>query len=101
MTRRRRPTAASKHRALLNAHRKYYPLLLEYQGGGCAICGKPPPDNRRHALDHDHKEMVLRGVLCTACNMRLSDRITPTWLRLAADYLDNPPFDQLRSIHGI
>jgi hypothetical protein len=98
-TRRRRPTRKSQHRALLRAHRGIYPELLEFQGGGCAICGRPPNPERRHALDHDHKTMQLRGILCTICNMRLTDRITPEWLRAAAAYLENPPFARMFDYH--
>src|SRR5690348_1751035 len=93
--RRKRPTRKSQHRAVLNAHRQYYDGLLAYQGGGCAICGKPP-GARRHALDHDHHTMQLRGILCTACNMRLTDRHSVDWLLKAADYLKYPPFDSYR-----
>ena len=32
--------------------------------------------------------------------MRLSDRITPEWLRAAADYLENPPFTRYQEKHG-
>lgn len=84
-----------EHRAVLNAHRKHYDALLEFQGGGCAICGRPP-GKRRHALDHDHKSMELRGILCTACNMRLTGRHTVEWLQRAADYLQNPPWSRFK-----
>jgi len=94
VTRRRRPgPRARAHRAAVRAHRSIYTALLAFQGGGCAICGRRP-GARRHALDHDHRTMRLRGILCTACNMRLTHRITPTWLRNAADYLDAPPYDR-------
>lgn len=46
-------------------------------------------------MDHDHKSMELRGLLCTSCNMRLSDRHTIAWLRAALDYLENPPWRRL------
>lgn len=94
---RRKRTRAQEHRALIRAHREHYPELLAFQRGGCAICGKPPPENRRHAMDHDHKTMELRGLLCTSCNMRLSDRHTREWLRAALDYLENPPWTALRA----
>ena len=86
----------TEHRAVVRAHRKFYDALLEFQGGGCAICGKPPNPERRHALDHDHKTMLLRGILCTVCNRRLTSRLTADWLRKAADYLDNPPFAKMQ-----
>ena len=39
--------------------------MLAAQGGGCAICGKPNPDN----VDHDHVTGHVRGILCWNCNV--------------------------------
>ena len=39
--------------------------LLTAQGDGCAICGKPNPDN----VDHDHVTGRVRGILCWNCNV--------------------------------
>ena len=50
--------------------RGIYNAVLEAQKGGCAICGKPP-GTRRHAIDHCHQTGMLRGVLCTNCNLML------------------------------
>jgi len=47
-------------------------------------------------MDHDHKTMELRGLLCAACNMRLSGRHTVAWLRAAADYLESPPWRRMK-----
>jgi hypothetical protein len=65
-----------------------YDRLLEAQQGVCAICGKPPPENRRLDIDHDHRTLLIRGLLCRGCNMRLRRDHTAPWLRQAADYLD-------------
>lgn len=43
-------------------------LLLEKQGSRCKICGST---EKRFALDHDHQTGVIRGVLCTRCNLAL------------------------------
>lgn len=48
-----------------------YEELLAAQGGVCAICKKPPPENRRLAVDHCHDSEVVRGLLCTACNIAI------------------------------
>lgn len=51
--------------------REDYETRLAAQGGGCAICGKPPPEKRRHHVDHDHETGAVRGVLCGHCNTGL------------------------------
>ena len=54
----------------------------------CGICGRLPSPKRRLDIDHDHREMFIRGLLCPRCNRALPTWITPAWLRAAADYLD-------------
>ncbi len=90
-----RQTRAQAHRALLAAHRHEYPALLAHQDGHCGICPRPPSENRRLDMDHDHKAMLIRGLLCVRCNRNLPDWMTPEWLRAAADYLENPPYRSL------
>lgn len=48
-----------------------YESLLRQQRGRCFLCGKKPT-TRRLAVDHDHETKVIRGLLCTSCNVRLS-----------------------------
>lgn len=43
-----------------------YNELLARQGGVCAICGGE--DQKRLAVDHDHKTGKVRGLLCARCN---------------------------------
>jgi hypothetical protein len=47
-----------------------YKKLLKEQNNLCAICGAPPK-KRALALDHDHKTMEIRGLLCYQCNYGL------------------------------
>jgi hypothetical protein len=47
-----------------------YDALLVEQGGGCAICGKPPGKTALH-VDHDHETGETRGLLCVGCNNAL------------------------------
>ena len=49
---------------------KDYKEMLDKQGGVCAICSSPPPNNRktRLAIDHCHKTGKVRGLLCDRCN---------------------------------
>ena len=70
--------------------------LLEFQGGGCAICAKPIENIRRRMnIDHDHETNKVRGILCTGCNTgigQLGDNIEG--LKRALYYLENTPFDE-------
>jgi hypothetical protein len=47
-----------------------YDEMLEAQGGGCAICGKPPGKTALH-VDHCHETGRVRGLLCFSCNAGL------------------------------
>ncbi len=70
-----------------------YTELLNLQNGGCAICGKTARENRKNlAVDHDHKTMKVRGLLCNRCNLGigyLEDKADV--LKSAARYIENPP----------
>ena len=49
-------------------------LLLQRQGGRCAICAKTltiSPEVRPPSVDHDHVTGQVRGVLCHGCNLRV------------------------------
>lgn len=80
------------HRAVLA---NPYEWWVERFGNACNICGAPEPDDRRLDRDHDHVTGIARGLLCPFCNRALDSRvtqsysrITPAWLRAAADYLE-------------
>jgi hypothetical protein len=62
--------------------------MLAAQGGGCAICARPPrPDISLH-VDHDHATGRLRGILGWPCNNLLGDVHDDMSLLLAAaEYL--------------
>ncbi|MGN9782825.1 endonuclease VII domain-containing protein [Nonomuraea sp. ZG12] len=68
-----------------------YDTLFEAQGSRCAIC--LGTRKQRLSVDHDHRDSVVRGLLCRMCNGRLltAARDSPDTLRRAADYLENPP----------
>ncbi|MEU7830324.1 endonuclease VII domain-containing protein [Nonomuraea sp. NPDC049129] len=68
-----------------------YDTLFSYQAGACAIC--EGTRRQRLSVDHDHRDSVVRGLLCRLCNSRLltAARDNPDILRRAADYLENPP----------
>jgi hypothetical protein len=65
--------------------------MLEAQEGVCAICGRTPSQRRRFDIDHDHKGMYVRGLLCSRCNRALPGWMDSVWLRSAAEYLDRGP----------
>lgn len=68
-----------------------YDALFIAQDGACAICGGTR--RQRLSVDHDHRDGVVRGLLCRMCNSRLltAARDRPEVLRAAADYLESPP----------
>lgn len=47
-----------------------YDVLLNQQGGVCAIC-LTPEVGRALAVDHDHRTGNVRGLLCFKCNRGL------------------------------
>jgi len=48
-----------------------YDAILEYQGGGCFICGEPPKKTRL-AVEHRHKDGLLRALVCWGCNKAIA-----------------------------
>ena len=61
--------------------------MLKAQNGVCAICQQNPKD-RRLAVDHDHRTMRVRGLLCNTCNRAIGQMgDDPVRLRRAAEYL--------------
>src|SRR5438552_1390720 len=52
-----------------------YERRLKEQGGGCAICSRPPKRNKRLCVDHNHRTGLVRGLLCSVCNGRLLGRL--------------------------
>jgi hypothetical protein len=65
--------AASRNECLI---RRYgitaaeYDIMLDAQGGVCAICGTAP-NKRRLDVDHSHETGEVRELLCPACNVVL------------------------------
>jgi hypothetical protein len=83
--------------------------MEEAQGSKCAICGCTRPGGRfaKFVMDHCHKTMLVRALLCNRCNMRLGRWKDDTarmraaairfqntrpawteWLREAANYVE-------------
>lgn len=65
-----------------------FSYLHMYQTGVCAICRK----KRTLVIDHDHKTLRTRGLLCGSCNRALGLlQDNPKILRAALSYLEVPP----------
>ncbi len=72
---RERILASSKKHKHKNHLRKCYGLtpadvltMLRSQGWRCAICNRPFGRSTPH-VDHDHQHEVVRGLLCSSCNL--------------------------------
>ena len=94
----RRKTARANHlESTYGITAEEYSLLLDSQGGSCAIC----KGLRSYSLqvDHDHKTGLVRGLLCKQCNKRLlvAAKDNVHILASAILYLKNPP---ARSVVG-
>ena len=60
-------------------------VIREKQGNKCAICDSPDPSD----LDHCHKSLRVRFLLCKHCNRGLGAfRDSPNFLRRAAELLE-------------
>jgi hypothetical protein len=84
-------------RKLYGIRADQYAVLLEAQGGGCAICGGSNESGRAMAVDHDHAccpgsracGNCVRGLLCSNCNMGIGLlKDSPDLMRSAASYLE-------------
>lgn len=61
--------------------------MLDEQGGCCAICGTTEP-SPWWCVDHNHKTMDVRGVLCHPCNSAIGLlKDDPRIMMAAASYV--------------
>ena len=68
-----------------------YDVILEYQGGVCAVCHRPPVTTRLH-IDHRHSDGLVRGLLCHTDNRAIAMlRDDPARAYNVAAYLERPP----------
>lgn len=67
-----------------------YDRRLQAQHGVCAICKAPPEDGEVLCVDHEHNTGLVRGLLCTRCNLGLGQfRDNPAVLAAAIRYLED------------
>jgi hypothetical protein len=48
-----------------------YDMMVIQQAGRCAICAGPPVHGKRLTIDHCHISGIVRGLLCSNCNVAL------------------------------
>lgn|SRR5574341_537009 len=72
-----------------------YERLFRNQNGACAICGKSEVEQGRHgkilnlAVDHDHHNQKIRGLLCAKCNRAIGlFQHNSEYLLNASNYLE-------------
>ena len=62
--------------------------MLNGQDGACAICKKDMNlDNKCH-VDHDHVTGIVRGLLCSKCNVGLHYIENQQFIQNAKEYLE-------------
>lgn len=88
---------ARRTNRVFNLSPERYAEMLHQQGGGCAVCGRPPTEGIALNVDHDHNccpgqkqscGQCVRGLLCWACNTALGQLDDDeARIRRAADYI--------------
>lgn len=71
-----------------------YYLMLQRQGGVCAICGTSNPGAKKSyfCVDHCHHTGQVRGLLCSSCNIGIGNlKDSRRLLQSALLYLDGKP----------
>lgn len=65
-----------------------YQVMMAQQNGKCAICGSVRTGGRKLDVDHNHKNGIVRWLLCSPCNRLLGDaKDNPDVLEKAANLL--------------
>lgn len=68
------PEEAKRKRKDYNLRKRYgitleqFESILAAQGGVCAVCKQ---GDKVFCLDHNHKTLEVRGILCLNCNLRV------------------------------
>jgi len=67
---------------------KEYLVMLDAQGGRCAICATENSGKRAFAVDHCHDTGAVRGLLCGNCNAGIGNlKDSKELLQRAIEYL--------------
>ena len=77
------------HRSVSNISKFAYAQFLIKQNNCCAICGIDGNDYKREfSVDHNHITNVVRGLLCSNCNIGLGYfKDNTSMLSMAIEYL--------------
>ena len=69
-----------------------FEAVLEAQGGVCAVCKQ---GDKVFCVDHNHKTLKFRGIVCLNCNLRVigGARDKDELLINAAEYVQRNPAD--------
>lgn len=65
-----------------------YQELFDKQEGKCAVCKRHQSElKNRLVLDHDHKTLEIRALLCAYCNLRVVGKLRKDTIQAVYDYL--------------
>jgi hypothetical protein len=69
-----------------------FEMILAAQGNVCAVCKEP---DKVFCVDHNHKTLKIRGIICLNCNLRVVGGARDQDWKLvnAAEYVTNHPAD--------
>lgn len=69
-----------------------FEAILAAQGNVCAVCKEP---DKVFCVDHNHKTLKIRGIICLNCNLRVVGGARDQDWKLvnAAEYVTNHPSD--------
>lgn len=88
----RRRAKDSRLRSRYGVSLEQFELVLEAQGGICPVCKR---SDKIFCLDHNHKTLKWRGVVCLNCNLRVigGARDDDEKIINAAQYIISNPTD--------
>lgn len=71
-----------------------FEAILESQGNKCPVC---LGEDKIFCVDHNHKTMKIRGIVCSNCNLRVIGGARDQDYKLinAAEYVTNNPADKV------
>lgn len=85
---------------------KTYKAAVAEREGRCDICGEVPqgagPNGLTLCVEHDHETKVIRGYVCSSCNLCIAGaKDSPAILRQAAKYLERAQLRAARALEEL